>query len=125
MMPARDDDNLSDPDAKSAIVADLTPTDTDADRDRAVALDLMTGMQATIEALRRDNWRLIDKAARDAVPQVWQALKSAASLVGEPYQNVRYWCEQGVIVSERRGGRVFVEMGGLQAHVALRRSGGK
>jgi hypothetical protein len=110
--------------AKLIEMADVAPdpVDADADRDRALALDVISNMQAIIAALQADNWRLIsEKAARSAPPQVWLPLKRAAADVTEPYENVRKWCELGVIVAEKRGwgrGRWYVEMGSLRAHVA-------
>jgi hypothetical protein len=96
-----------------------------ADRDRAFALAEMSSMQAMIAALRADNWRLIQKAAaQDAPPEVWLPLKAASVDAGEPYENVRKWCELGTIVAEKRGwgrGRWFVRMDSLHAHVAAKR----
>jgi hypothetical protein len=109
----------------------------DADRDRALALDMMATMRrdmAELEAstarteagLRAENWRLIqEKAARDALPQVWRSLKAAARDIAEPYQNVLGWCKQGAIVAERRGSRWYVLMSGQQGlyeHVAAKRA---
>jgi hypothetical protein len=120
--PARDDHDPRDQDDKSPNLGNLSPADTDADRDRALALDLITGMQATIEALRRDNWRLVaGKAERDALPQVWRPLKAAAIDAGVPYQDALSWCNHGVIVAEKRGGRWFVRVDSLRAHVAALR----
>jgi hypothetical protein len=98
MMPARDDD----PDANYREEID--------------------DLHGIIAALQADNWRLIsEKAARGAPPKVWLPLKAAASDAGADYENARYWCEHGVIVAEKRGGRWFVRMDSLQAHVAALR----
>ena len=109
------------------------PPEDDAARDRRVYLEMIDELHAstarTVAGLKADNarvvaenWRLIQQAAaRDAPPQTWLPLKAAAADVAVEYENVRYWCEQGVIVAEKRGGRWFVRMDSLQAHVAALR----
>jgi hypothetical protein len=90
--------------------------------------EVITGMQRAMDEMQRDvrrqNWRRLvaaQAAAKDAATEVWRPLKAAAGLVEIEYENVRYWCEQGVIVAEKRGGRWFVRMDSLQAHVAALR----
>lgn len=104
-----------------------------ADRDRALALYLLGTMQRDIFELRAhtarviadikaENWRLIQQAAaRDAPPDKWLPLKAAAIDVAVEYENARSWCERGVVVAEKRGGRWFVRLDNLHAHVAALR----
>jgi hypothetical protein len=107
------------------------PPEDDAARDRRVYLEMIDELHAstarTVAGLVADNarvvaenWRLIQEKAEREAPQ-WLTLKRAAGLVEIEYENVRYWCEQGVIVAEKRGGRWFVRMDSLQAHVAALR----
>jgi hypothetical protein len=107
------------------------PTDgDDADRDRRVYINEMTRMQRDIVELRADtastvanlqaeNWRLI--SAQPAPPAVWRALKPAAANAGVEYETARSWCELGIIVAEKRGGRWFVRMDSLYGHVTALR----
>jgi hypothetical protein len=111
----------------------IEPPDDDADHDRRVYITEMSAMQRVIVELRADtastvanlkaeNWRLIaEKAARDAPPSVWRALKPAAADAGVEYETTRSWCELGVIVAQKRIGRWFVQMDSLYAHVAALR----
>jgi hypothetical protein len=102
----------------------------------AVAVEALTGMQATIDQLqadmRRKDWqRLVETQAATKAAEVWRPLKAAAIDVEPPecserqrkanYENVRKWCELGVIVAEKRGGHWYVEMGNLRAHIAAKR----
>jgi hypothetical protein len=98
----------------------------DADHDRRVYASEMTRMQAVIIELRAntanlkaENWRLL--SARAAPPAVWRALKPAAADAGVDYENARSWCEKAIIVAQKRGGRWFVRMDSLYAHVAALR----
>jgi hypothetical protein len=104
----------------------------DADRDRALALCLLTTMQSdiielrantarTVADMKAENWRLIQQAAVRDAPPVWWALKPAAADVGIEYENCRFWCKRGVVVAKKVGGRWFVEMGSLRAHVGALR----
>jgi hypothetical protein len=94
----------------------------DAVDPRAVYLAEMSNMQAVLAGLRADNWCLIsEKAARESSPEVWAPLKTAAIDAGVEYETTRYWCEQGVVVAEKLGGRWFVQMRSLHAHVAVLR----
>lgn len=84
----------------------------------AVYLAEMSRMQHTINSLQAEVWRLIsEKVARGAPPQIWLTLKAAAGDVGEAYENVRKWCELGVIVAEKRGSRWFIQIDYLRAHI--------
>ena len=102
----------------------------------AVAVEALTGMQATIDQLqadmRRKDWqRLVETQAATKAAEVWRPLKAAAMDVEHPgcserqrkanYEAVRKWCELGVIVAEKRGGHWYVEMGNLRAHIAAKR----
>jgi hypothetical protein len=102
----------------------------------AVAVDVLTGMQATIDQLRADmrrkDWqRLVESQAATKPAEVWRPLKAAAMDVEHPgcserqrkanYEAVRKWCELGVIVAEKRGGHWFVRMDSLQRHVTALR----
>jgi hypothetical protein len=77
-------------------------------------------LQAIIAALQAETWRLIsEKVARSAPPEFWLALKAAAFDVGVDYENARYWCDRGLIVAEKRGGRWFAQMDSLREYVAM------
>ena len=104
-----------------------------ADRDRKLALEVIAamqekldakdveldGMQHIMRAMQRDTFRVIaDSVARSTPPDVWRALKRGAAYAGVEYETCRYWCERAAIRAEKRGGRWFVEMGSLHAHVA-------
>lgn len=95
--------------------------------------DDVDALKAMIVALRAENWRFItEKAARDVPPEVWLPLMAASIDVWgadrserqrkSDYENVRKWCELGTIVAEKRGGRLFVRMDNLRAHVAALRA---
>jgi hypothetical protein len=43
------------------------------------------------------------------------ALKPAAWAAGVPYQRAARWCRTGIVHSERRGGRFFVDQNELEA----------
>jgi hypothetical protein len=98
----------------------------------------ITGLQRAMDEMQqeraRQNWRRLveaQAAAKAAPPQTWRALKAAAMDVEPPgcserqrkanYENVRKWCELGVIVAEKRGGHWYVRMDSLQAHIAAKR----
>lgn len=98
------------------------PTMDDMSATPADYLARIDGLQTLVEALRRDNWRLIaEKAARDAPPDKWLPLKAASIDVAVEYENLRSWCCLGVVVAEKRGGRWFCRMNSLNAHVAALR----
>jgi hypothetical protein len=115
----------------------IDPPDDDPPVDHlAVAVDVLTGMQATIDQLqadmRRKDWqRLVESQAATKPAEVWRPLKAAAMDVEHPgcserqrkanYEAVRKWCELGVIVAEKRGGHWFVRMDSLQRHVTALR----
>jgi hypothetical protein len=124
------------------------PGDGAADRDWAIALDIITDLQreatrmeaamAEMEAERgRQNWRqLLDrtaKAARDA--EIWLPLTMAAiELLGglkdkapydrkrqqRDYERVREWCSEHRIVCRKRGPNWDVEMTSARAYAASR-----
>ena len=84
--------------------------------------DTIDNLHGIIAALQAETWRLIsEKVARGAPPEVWLALKAAAFDVGVDYETVRYWCDHGAIVAEKRGGRWFVKMDSLRTFVAALR----
>jgi hypothetical protein len=95
--------------------------------------------------LKAENWRLIQKAERDKPPEVWKSIKAAiraasvdvwvrqgAIFVPPAQKNeqarqrqrksdeerVRRWCELGIIVAEKRGGRWFIRMDSLNTYLA-------
>jgi hypothetical protein len=92
---------------------------TDAASDRAVYLAHLAGLQSRVDALQAESWRLIsEKAARNAPPDVWLPLKAASFDSGYGYERVRAWCAKGIVVSEKKAGRVRVCMNSLAAHDA-------
>jgi hypothetical protein len=100
--------------------------DDTADNVRRVAIEIVTGMQRTIDELRadmrRDNWRrLVESQNAAPAPKLWMGLKAAARDVDWPYQNVLKLCVDQVIVAEKRGGRWFCEMNNLRAHISAQR----
>jgi hypothetical protein len=96
-----------------------------AENVRRAAVEIVTGMQRTIDELRldmrRDNWRRLvasqAAAAKDA--EVWLPLKTAAIDAGVEYETARVWAARGLIKSDKDGGRVIVEMGSLIARPML------
>jgi hypothetical protein len=101
--------------------ADHPPGENDAARDRRIYLEEMTRLEDTIAALRADNWRLIQKAERNAPPEIWWPLPSACVVDGErtdrqrktDHENMRKRCENHSIIAAKRGparGRWWVRM---------------
>jgi hypothetical protein len=116
----------------------------DAARDRRVYIEEMSRLQNTIAGLQADNWRLIQRAERDKPPEIWKSIRFAIRAASvdiwvrqgifvPPAQNneqarqrqretdeerVRKWCELGIIVAEKRGGRWFVRMDSINAYLA-------
>jgi hypothetical protein len=104
----------------------------------------VTRLQSDFKALQADNWRLIAKAERDKPPEIWKSIRFAIRAASvdiwvrqgifvPPAQNneharqrqretdeerVRKWCELGIIVAEKRGGRWFVRMDSFNAYLA-------
>lgn len=84
----------------------------------------VAAMDALVQILVRDNAQMRAKLAtleqRDTQPvppPEWVALKAVPH--GQfSYEAVRKWCEDGVIVAEKRGGRWFVVKTSLAAHLA-------
>lgn len=80
--------------------------------------NVMDQMQHTMVQMQADTFRIIAaNVARSAPPAIWRPLKNAAVDTGVGYETCRYWAEHGVIVAEKRGGRWFIRMDSLQAHV--------
>jgi hypothetical protein len=78
--------------------------------------------------LRLENASLLERLSElETPPEKWLPLKVGAFAAGAidaggKYENPRKWCERGVVVAEKRGGRWFVRMDSLQAHVAALRA---
>jgi hypothetical protein len=86
----------------------------DAVRDRRLYLEEKsknTCLEDTIAALRADNWRLIQKAERNAPPEIWWPLPAACVVDGDHtdrqrkthHENMRKKCENHTIIAQRRG----------------------
>jgi hypothetical protein len=104
----------------------------------------LTRFESDFKALQADNWRLIQRAERDKPPEIWKSIRFAIRAASvdiwvrqgifvPPAQNneqarqrqretdeerVRKWCELGIIVAEKRGGRWFVRMDSFNAYLA-------
>ncbi len=87
----------------------------------------MAALHAMVDELKRDTAEQIAEQAakitaleqqrRDVPPPEWIALK-AADRGQFSYEAVRKWCEDGVIVAEKRRGRWFVNVASLNARLA-------
>jgi hypothetical protein len=73
-------------------------------------------MQARVDAVVSENWRLLAaKVALAAPPPAWLALKPAAVDAGVAYETARHWCAMGWVESYKQGGRVIANLSSLIA----------
>jgi hypothetical protein len=91
------------------------PPDDNAARDRRVLLDLIDEFRAdhaiVVANLKAENWRLIQKAERDAPPEIWWPLPKACVIDGNrterqratDHENMRRRCANHSIIAEKRG----------------------
>jgi hypothetical protein len=97
------------------------PEDDTVENVRRAAVEIVTGLQRTIDELRldmrRENWRRLVAAQAAAVrdAEVWLPLKTGAHDAGVKYETARAWAARGLIKSDKDGGRVIVELGSLIA----------
>jgi hypothetical protein len=105
----------------------IDPPDDVANRDRQIALEVITGLHAVMAEMKADtarlvaeNWRLIsDKAEREA--PVWLTLKRGADKAGCTYECARAWAAQAIKAGRsneaRKVGRITVNTTALIAHL--------
>jgi hypothetical protein len=67
--------------------------------------------------LQRENAALRAKLAEIEAPTEWKPLKAAAFVTGQRYETLRRWSRAGKIISEKKDGRVFVDIDSVHARL--------
>jgi hypothetical protein len=82
----------------------------------------VAAMDMLLQTLARDNEQLRAKIAqfeqRNAPPPIALVPLKRAYRGAFSYETARAWCDSGIVLAEKRGGRWYVNTASLSAHLA-------